>query len=93
MNRAVVELHALPYADRSASEYDDRLVLWRRRFVLLAIGGVIIRAYRLKFRRAGIDGLVGGHDIKSLPQGAHLIFSFTDIPRYSAVSYSHMFCL
>ena len=58
----VVELHALPDADRARAEDEDLLALGDDGFVLLLIGGVEIGDVAFKLARAGVDHLVDRHD-------------------------------
>ena len=61
MNRRIVELDALTYADGAAAQYDNGLFIGRMRadevagFVRAVISGVEVRGLRRKLGRAGID--------------------------------------
>ena len=74
MAAAVIELDALPDAVRPAAEDHHAAFagLFRRRFVFIFVGRIIIGRVGLELGRAGIDRLERGHDPPRFAMPAHV---------------------
>ena len=77
----VVELDALPDADRAGSQYEDAGTIAARRLVLLLVAGVEVRGLRLELTGAGVHHLVDRDESVVVASLANLIGGALPGPR------------
>src|SRR5207247_1238953 len=84
----VVELDALPDADRAGSQYEDAGTIAARRLVLLLVAGVEVGGLRLELTGAGVHHLVDRDESVVVASPANLVGGALPGPRNGRIGES-----
>ena len=91
MHGRIVELDALPDADRSRTEHHDLLAFAHDRLVFLLVSGIEIGHIGGELARAGIDHLINRENIVLAPQQEHLLLAHAPQLTDELVAKTHAF--